>query len=155
MTAEDMELRRLSIMERQVAIQEKQSATLDEQVKQQRKENPNYVASSIFLKPDGEPYADDLKCEMYFGPIRLNRTPLTKEEVEMLNRIQPMEKAILTKTDGSKTRIDIVPTENMVSGKLEKLVIQADMRKDQQPQHFGSMLAIATELANQHVAVSA
>lgn len=135
------------LMERMLEIQQQQAKALEEQsARTLPKENPNYTAKSPFLKPSGEPWAADLKCDIYFGPIRLNRTVLTEDEVKALNALKPVEKAPLTKTDGSVVRATVRPRENAV-GKVERLTIELPMKKDDNPQHFPSLLEIARQLA--------
>jgi hypothetical protein len=119
------------------------------------KENPNYKAQSLFLKENGEPWAKDLKCDMYFGPIHLNRDPLTKAEVDALNRLEPLDAAIITKTDQSVARVTVT-AKKTTTGKIERLTINAPMRRENN-EHltYPSILAFATELANQAVPTEA
>lgn len=139
------------LFERMLAIQQQQAEALATQVERTSpKENPNYQANSIFLKPSGEPWAEDLKCDIYFGSIKLNRTPITKAEVAALNQVQPVEKARLTKTDGSTQIVTVRAKENAV-GVVERLTIEIDLKKEANPQHHRSLEAIALELAAQAV----
>jgi hypothetical protein len=110
------------------------------------RENANYVAQSIFLQPNGEPWAKTLKCEMYFGPTLLNRTPLTKEEVDALNLLQPVVKALVRKVDNSQVRVTVRPREDAI-GRLESLTIEAPMKKDDNPQHYPPIVDFARQLA--------
>jgi hypothetical protein len=113
------------------------------------KENPNYKANSIFLKENGEQWAKDLKCAIYFGAMHLNRDPLTKAEVDALNRLQPLDLAFITKTDGARQRVK-VSARTTSEGKLERLTVEAPMRKENNEFiTYPSIAAWATELAEQ------
>lgn len=118
------------------------------------RENPNYVARSIFLQPNGEPWAKLLKCDMYIGPSHLNRHPLKKSEVDALNRLQPVDKVLIRKTDESEVRVTVKATEN-ATGKIEKLVIELPMQKDQSPQHYPKLETLAVMLAQAAEVVAA
>lgn len=142
----------LELQQRQIALQELQAkATQLQEERTRPKDNPNYRASSIFLKPEGEgrPWTEDLKCDIFFGPIKLNKTPLTEGEVAVLNRLQPVEKARLTKTDRSVVYVSVVPTFNEVTNALEKLEIRLPMKRDDNPQHYPPLDEIAAQLAAQ------
>lgn len=135
--------------DRLLALLEKQQATMQESVERSRpKENPNYTAQSIFLQADGEPWAAKLKCQIYDGPILLNRTPLTKQEVDALNTLQPIEKAVIKKLDGSDVLVKVIPREN-AHGRLERLTIQKPMRNEDSPMHYPSIAVLAQQLAEQ------
>lgn len=113
------------------------------------KENPNYVANSIFLKPNGEPWAKDLKCDIYFMSHHLNRTPLTKDEVDALNRLQPLDIATITRTDGSVARASVTKKET-AQGKIERLTIEVPIRKENNEFLTIPPIAVfASELARQ------
>lgn len=118
------------------------------------RENANYVAQSIFLKANGEPWAKDLKCDIFFGPMHMNRDPLTKAEVDALNQIGPVEKGTITKVDGSKVKVRVVPREDAI-GRLERLTIELPMRHEDSPQHYPRLLDLAAQLAEQAKAVAA
>ena len=137
------------LMERMLAIQQQQAEALQLQTERTApKENPNYTPDSMFIDPEtGMQWGERLKCDIYMGPIRLNRTPITKDEWEALNRLQPVEKAQVIKTDGSSVRIDVVPAENAVTGAIERLTIKVDLKKDQNPQHYPSLRVLALQLA--------
>src|SRR5688572_26723945 len=121
--ARERETETSDVNDRLLSLLEKQQATMQESVERSRpKENPNYKASSIFLQEDGEPWAAKLKCQIFDGPILLNRTPLTKAEVEALNTLQPIEKAVVEKLDGSRVFVKVLPRED-ASGRLERLTI--------------------------------
>ncbi len=138
--------------DRLLALLEQQAATMQEQVARTApRENPNYIAKSVFLKEDGSQWATDLKCDMYLGSIHLNRTPMTKGEVEAWNRLQPIDKGTLTKVDGSEVLAKVIPKET-ATGKIERLTVQMPMKKEDNPQHYGSLQAIAEQLAAQVVA---
>lgn len=139
----------LDLQTRMLQIQQQQAKALELQNDRTApKENPNYTPQSIFIDPaTGKEYRELLKCEMYFGPIRLNRTPITAEECEALNRLQPVEKATITKTDGSSVRVDVIPVENVVTSAIEKLTITLPMRKEDNPQHYPSLRVLALQLA--------
>ena len=56
--AESLEQRRMDLMERQIALQEKQAAALNTQVQRTApKENPNYIAAGPFTDPQGNPWS--------------------------------------------------------------------------------------------------
>ena len=119
------------------------------------KENPNYKAQSLFLKENGEPWAKDLPCDIYFGPMHLNRTPLTQEEVAALSRLRPMDAGLITRTDGSHARTKVL-SKVTSEGKIERLTVLAPMRKENNEfRTFPPIVAWATQLANQAEAVPA
>ena len=93
------------------------------------RENPNYVTVSPTMKPNGEQWAKDLKCDIYFGPIHMNRTPLTKAEVDALNRLQPLDRGFITKTDGTRAPVTVRAKET-ATGKVERITIEVPMRKE-------------------------
>ena len=127
-------------MERQLALQEQQTATMGEQVRQQRRENPNYKPASIFIDPDsGKEYRELLERDIFFGPIRMNRTPLTKCEVEVLNKLRPVEKAVIEKTDGSEVRVTVRAREDAV-GRIERLTVELPLKKDDNPMHYPAIV---------------
>lgn len=134
----DLERRRMELLERQVALQEQQAAALQSQVEHTKpKDNPNYVTQSLVLQPNGEPWASKLKCRMFQGNnILLNRTVLTEGEVEVLNQIEPIEDAVIQKTDASDARITVTVIKD-AQGRVDKMVIGFPMGKDSSPQHFG------------------
>ncbi len=142
----------LSANDRLLNLLEFQAKTQAEQNKP--RENPNYKAKSIFLKENGEPWAEDLKCEMYFGPMHLNRDPLTKAEVEALNQIRPIEKGTITKVDGSVVKVRVIPREDAV-GRLERLTIELPMRHEDNPQHYPRLIDLAKQLAEQATSLTA
>jgi hypothetical protein len=115
------------------------------------KENPKYTAQSLFLKPNGEPWAKDLKCDIYFGAMHLNRDPLTKAEVDALNRLEPLDAAIITKTDQSVANVKVIARRTS-NGRIERLTIEAPMRRENN-EHltYPPILVFANELANQAV----
>jgi hypothetical protein len=140
------EAKRLELMERQIALQETQAAALATQTERTApKENPNYQASSPFLKPSGEPLAMDLKCQVYLNTICLNETPLTRDEVDALNLIGPCDKRLVTKTDRSQALVSVIPTFDGL-GRLERLTIVAPMKKEDGPQHYPPIDEFARQL---------
>jgi len=151
MTSEQLMAMFLELQQRQVTLQEQQAQSVRLQEERSRpKDNPNYQAVSIFIKPgtgEGRQWAEDLKCEMYFGPMKLNKHPLTEAEVKALNRLQPVEKALITKVDRSQVRMTVRGEEN-VEGKLEKLIIDVDLKRDANPQHYPPLDALAHMLAD-------
>lgn len=141
--------------DRMLAILEQQAQNQSVQNERTRpRENPNYVARSIFLQPNGEPWAKTLKCEMFFGPIELHRTPLTKAEVDALNRLTPVVKARLKKVDNSFVNVTVRATEDAV-GRLEKLTIELPLRKEDNAQHYPPLIDVANQLADAAMAVTA
>lgn len=113
------------------------------------KENPNYKAQSMFLKPNGEPWAKDLKCDIYFGSMHLNRDPLTKEEVDALNQLQPLDHATITRTDQSLAKGKVTKRETS-EGKLERLTIEFPMRRENNEfLTYPRLAVLARELAEQ------
>lgn len=146
-----------ALMSQMLLIQQQQAQALQEQSDRTRpKDDPNYVAKSIFLKPTagGEPWASDLKCQMYLGPIHLNKTPLTKAEVDALNTMQRVEKATITKMDGSTQLLTVRGREDAV-GRLERLTIEISMKKDDNPQFLPGMVSICQQLAAQYPVLTA
>lgn len=138
----------LDLQNRMLAIQQQQAEALKVQTDRTApKENPNYQPNSIFIDPvSGREYRELLKCEMFFGPIRLNRTPITKDELDALNRIQPVEKAPVIKTDGATGRVTVRARED-AEGRVQRLDIDLDLKKDQQPQHWPSLWEFAMQVA--------
>lgn len=112
------------------------------------KENPNYKAQSIFLKENSEPYAKDLKCQMYFGSIHYNDTPLTKDEVAALNLLMPVAQGTITKNDGSKLRVSVVGKIDAI-GRIERLTITPQGEEKNLNLLMASIEAMALELASQ------
>jgi hypothetical protein len=134
---------------RMMAVLEQQAKNTEVQNERTRpRENANYVATSIFLKPNGEPWAKDLKCDIYFGPLHLNRDPLTKAEVDALNQLGPIEKGTIAKVDGSKVKVRVLPREDAI-GRLERLTIELPMRHEDNPQHYPKLIDLAYQLAEQ------
>jgi len=153
------EIDKLSTAERMLSILEQQAKNAE--IQNQRtapKENPNYVTNSIFLQGNGEPWASTLKCEMYFGSINYNDSPLTKEEVDALNAIQPIAKATITKNDGSTMLVCVLPKADAV-GRMSRLTIAPYVAPGQNPGDarfernlnltMPSIVAMANELAKQ------
>ena len=144
-----------TILQAILAIAQNQAKQTDALVTQTErtapKENPNYKAVGAFHKETGEPYAADLKCLIYDGPVQLNRTPLTQIEVEQLNRLQPLEKGAITKVDRSVVKASVVPTFD-AQGKLAKLEIKRPMGRDDNAQHYPPLDEIARQLADQAAA---
>ncbi len=137
-------------------ILKQQAANQEAQYERTRpRENPNYVTVSPTMKPSGEQWAKDLKCDIYFGPVYMNRTPLTRDEVTALNRLQPLDHGHITKTDGTLARCSV--TSKVTSaGVIERLTVVAPMRKEDNAHlTYPSIVAWATELANQAEAVAA
>jgi hypothetical protein len=141
--------RLLNVLEATVANQATQNERLAP------RENPNYVTNSPNMKPNGEQWAKDLKCDVYFGPIHLNRTPLTKAEVDALNLLRPVVNASVMKTDGSIARVTVRGREDAV-GRLERLTIEVPMRKEDNAHlTYPGLAQIALELAKQAETVAA
>jgi hypothetical protein len=121
------------VNERLLALLEKQNETMQAQVDRSApKENPNYKAKSLFLQESGEPWAKLLKCDIYFGSINYNDSPLTKPEVDALNTLQPMAKATITKNDGSPMLVCVLPKADAV-GRLSRLTIAPYVAPGQNP----------------------
>lgn len=143
----------LELQARQVALQEQQAHAVKLQEERSRpKDNPNYQAASIFMKPgtgEGRPWTEDLKCDIFLGAIKLNKTPLTEAEVKALNTLQPVDRAKVIKVDRSEVRASVIPTYNDVTNALEKLEIQLPMKKDDNPQHYPPLDELALQLAKQ------
>ena len=134
---------------RMLAILEQQAQNAEVQNERTRpRENANYVARSVFLKENGEPWAKDLKCDIYFGPMHLNRDPLTQAEVEALNLIAPVEKGTITKVDRSTVKVTVRAREDAV-GRLERLTIELPLRHEDNPQHYPPLIELAHQLAAQ------
>lgn len=148
----------LELQARQLALTEQQTKAVSLQEERSRpKENPNYQAVSLYLKPgtgEGTPWAADLKCDIFIGPIKLNRTPLTEAEVTALNRLQPIENAVITKMDRSTARAKVQPSFD-AQNRLSKLVITLPMSKDDNPQMYPPLDDLANQLADQAEQVAA
>ena len=141
--------RLLSVLEQTVANQATQNDRLAP------RENPRYVTNSPTMKPNGEQWSKDLKCEMFLGPFPLHDTPLTKDEVAAANRLEPAVGLWLTKNDQSRVKVNIVGKVDAV-GRLERLTVQMPLRNEDGAKiGYPSITAIATELAEQLVAVPA
>jgi hypothetical protein len=151
--------------DRLLALLERQQATMQESVERSRpKENPNYKANSIFLQESGEPWATKLKCDIYLGSIHYNDSPLTKAEVDALNQLQPLAKANITKNDGSRLVVSVLPKADAV-GRLSRLTIVPYVEPGQNPTDarfeknlnltMPSIIAMANELAAQAAPVAA
>lgn len=148
-TPEELEAKRLELMERQIALQESQAASLAVQVERTApKENPNYVASGTGIKPDGSFWSSGLATEIYFGPVKLNGTVMREDEVAAWNRVRPLERARMTKTDGSVV-YGSVDAERNGDGKITKLWVRFPFQKDSNPQHFPLCKDVALQLAAQ------
>ena len=141
--------RLLSVLEQTVANQGIQNERLAP------RENPNYKVNSPNMKPNGEPWAKDLKCEMFLGPFPQHDTPLTRPEVEALNRLAPAKGLILTKNDQSTVKVDIVGRVDAV-GRLERLTVVMPLRNEDGAKiGYPGIIAIANELASQLEPVTA
>jgi hypothetical protein len=148
-----MQRQQMEFQARQLAVQETQAAAMAMQVERTApKENPNYQASGIFVKPgtgEGRPWTEDLKCAIFDGPIHLNALQtLSGEEVAALNRIEPIEHATIRKVDNSLVKATVVGGYD-ASGKLTKLVIVRPMGRDDNAQHFPPLIDMANQLADQ------
>lgn len=111
------------INERLLTLFERQQATMQQQVDRSApKENPHYKANSIFLQENGEPWAKKLKCDIYLGSISFNDSPLTKDEVDALNQMQPLARGTITKNDGSSLIVTVSPKTD-AGGHVERLTI--------------------------------
>jgi hypothetical protein len=131
------------LMAQLVALQAQAAETEKAKVK----ENPNYVASSIFLDANGEPWGKTLPHEVYLNSIHLNRTPLTKAEVDALARVRPVVNAKVDKTDGSFA-VATVEAKRDAIGRIDRITILMDLKKESNPQHFPKLEVVATQLAN-------
>ena len=142
----------LELQSRMVGLQEMQAkATQLQEERTRPKDNPNYQARSIFLKPgtgEGRPWSEDLKCDIFLMSMKLNKTPLTEAEVKALNRLQPVDKAKVEKTDRSFAFATVRATET-AGGVLEKLTIELPMKKDDNPQHYPPLDVLANMIADQ------
>jgi hypothetical protein len=141
------------IWQRQLEVQEQTAASLQTQVERTApRENPNYRPRSIY-NPEGKPESEreTLKCQIFFGPVPLNRTPLLPAEIAWLNRIGPLAQAQLKKVDNSVVLGSVEPTYD-AEGHIAVLRIQFKMGKDDNPQHFPPLDQIAQQLATQYEA---
>jgi hypothetical protein len=137
----------LALQAEMLALQRQQAEAMKVQVERTApRENPNYVAASDFLQPDGEPWAKTLPYEIFFGPILLNKTPLTQKEVTALRRIGPRMRAPIVKVDGSVVLATVTAREDAV-GRIERLTIELPLRRDSNPMHYPSLVALADQLA--------
>ena len=137
----------LDLQQRMLALQEQNAKA------NQLKENPNYVANSVFLKGNGEPWAKDLKCDVYLNSIHLNKTPLTQGEMDALNQLVPIDRVVVMKTDGSQARGRVTSRETS-TGAIERLTLELPMKKDDQPQHYPSLEVLARQVAEQAQALA-
>lgn len=127
----------------------RQSKALETQVERTApKENPNYQVNSLFIKPTGETYASDLKCDVYIGPALLNRTPLTQEEVRQANRLRPIARVKVVKMDRSVVTGSVSGTLN-ASDQLERLTVHLPMAKDDNPQMYPPLDELLRQIADQ------
>jgi hypothetical protein len=86
---------------------------------------------------------------MFLGPFPQHGTPLTKPEVDALNRLVPAVGLRLTKNDQSVVKVDIVGKYDAV-GRLERLTVQMPLRNEDGAKiGYPSITAIANELASQ------
>jgi hypothetical protein len=133
----------------------RQSKALETQVERTApKENPNYQVKSLFLKPSGEPYAADLKCDIYVGPALLNKTPLTADEVVQANRLRPMAKCRVTKMDRT-TVIGSVTALTDASDQVSRITVHLPMAKDDNPQMYPPLDELLKQIADQGEAEAA
>ncbi len=159
LTEETLEPIAQTNMERMLSILEQQA--LNSAVQNERtapRENPNYKVVSLFLQENGEPWSKSLKCDIYFGSIHFNETPLTKVEVDALNQLQPLARGTVTKTDGSTLLVGVLPKVD-ATGRLNRLTISPYVAPGQNPGDarfeknlnltLPSIIAIANELAGQ------
>jgi hypothetical protein len=145
-------LAQLAATQAQLVALQTQSAEIE---KAKIRENPNYVARSMFLKPTtGEHWATDLKCEMYQNSIHLNKTPLTEQEVTALNRLQPVEDVQVVQNDGTPQLWNVEATRDAV-GRLERLTVRCPLRKEHNPMANPSIDQWATKLADAAESVAA
>ena len=140
----------MALQERQAELQAQQAESMKVQTERTApREDPNYKVVSFSMKPSGEQWAADLKCDIYFGPMHLNKTPLTKEEVDALNTLQPVEKATIVKMDGSVQLLTVRAKEDAV-GRVERLTIETALRKEDNPQFLPGMVSICEQLTRQY-----
>lgn len=156
MSALELERKRVELMERQIALQESQAASLMTQVERTApKDNPNYIAAGPFTDPKGNPWSKSLKCPIFDGPIDLMESEtLTEDEVTQLNRLLPLERGLIKKADDSIVGAKVLPTFD-AHGKITKLVIMRPMGKDDGAQHYPPLREMARQLADQAAQVSA
>lgn len=127
----------------------RQSRAFETQVERTApKENPNYQVRSLFVKPSGEPFAADLKCDIYVGPSLLNRTPLTEEEVKQANRLAPIERCKIVKMDRTSVQASVVGRVN-ASDKLERLTLTLPLAQDDNPQMYPPLDELLRQVADQ------
>lgn len=155
MTQEELEQKRLELMERQLAVQERQAAAMLTQVERTApRENPNYKAAGPFTAPDGEEWSAKLPYPIYDGPVLLNRTPLTADDVAQLSRLQPLEHGQIVKADRSTVKARVVPKMDATGKKIVSLAIERPMGKDDSPQLYPPIDEVARQLADQAEAVA-
>lgn len=125
-----------------------QSKAMAQQVERTApKENPNYQVQSYCLKPNGEPHAADLQCDIYVGPSLLNRTPLTAEEVRQANRLRPVAKFTIQKMDRT-TVVGSVTGRFNASDQLERLTVALPMAQDDNPQMYPPLDDLLRQIAD-------
>lgn len=138
-----------SAIERMLAVLEQQAKTQATHVERTApRENPNYKAVSIFLQENGEPWAKLLKCDMYLGLMHLNRTPMTKAEVDAWNHVEPIVDARLRKMDGSSVLATVTAKRDAV-GRIDQMTVLLPLKKEDNPQLYSPLADIAAQLAAQ------
>jgi hypothetical protein len=145
-----------TVNERLLQVLERQAENQAQQIERTApRENPNYKTNSPNMKPNGEQWSKDLKCEIFLGSFPQHDTPLVQEEVAALNRLMPAKGLKLTKNDRSVAKVDIVGKYDAI-GRLERLTIQMPLRnEDGATIGYPSIEQIANELADQLETVTA
>lgn len=145
----ELQTRMLALQEQNAAQAKLQATALATQVERTApRENPNYITRSLFAQENGEPWAKTLKCEVFFGPYPLHETPLTQKEVIALNRLQPLAKGTIEKTDLSIVQASVTPKYD-AQDRLTTLTISVPLAKDSNPQHYPPLEKMALQLVEQ------
>lgn len=137
------------LMAQLVALQQQQTnANVLAEERSRPRENPLYKPSGAFYQASGEPWAHALKCGIFLGPSDLRKHPLTEAEVTALNQLEPVEKATIERTDGSRVIAKVTATRD-AQDRIEKLTIDLPMSKDDTPNAYPKLVELANQIAAQ------
>jgi hypothetical protein len=117
--------------------------------KQLRPENDTHPDQSVF-NPRGERDHPRplLVCEMFLGPYPLERQTLTRQEIELLNQLQPGSYEI-TKADGLVIPFHVIPRMRVDGKTVERITIAFPCADDDQKQNFPSFATMLREVVDQ------
>jgi hypothetical protein len=117
--------------------------------KQLRPENDTHPDFSVF-NPRGERDhpRPQLVCDMFLGPYPLERQTLTRQEIELLNQLEPGSYEI-TKADGLVVPFHVIPRMRVDGKTVERLTIAFPCADDDQKQNFPSFASMLKEVVEQ------